>query len=79
MHEGNCYEVFNFITIIPIERLRPVTFNIKILFSSTTTVTPDDDGVFIPVHKFEFVDFEEIFNRALSYEPMQEPTYAIGE
>lgn len=67
--------------MVPTQRLRPVSSGIKILFCSTTIVTPmnQDDAVSIPVHKFELVDFEEIANLAATYDPNQLPVHTLGE
>lgn len=64
---------------VPIERLRPVSSNIKITLSVHTIAHPmkDNDVLFIPLHKFELVDFEHLHNIPTTYVPHQLPTYAI--
>lgn len=62
-----------------IQKLRPFSSDIKIIYAITTIGNPMRDKVFIPTHKFEQVDFEEMGNLANTYDPSQLPTYSLGK
>lgn len=79
IHEGNMYVLQNFQVKESTGNLRPVSSNMSIVFTHMTTMTPlVDDLPAIPMHKFEFVQLQDLRNFCNSYSSDLLPTNSIG-
>lgn len=77
MLEGHIYEISNFIIEEATGDFRPVHFNLRIKFSSSTTVQQIPENVVdIPRHKFEIVQMPDIARNIDTYST--DRTFAIG-
>lgn len=76
--EGNIYKVENFRVRYTIGRLKPVSTKLCICLLSSTNIVGVENDVVIPTHKFEFMDFEDLFAECNKYTNEENPEFAIG-
>lgn len=77
--EGNTYEIQNFIVREPLGRMRPVSSDKVVVFTTFTRILNFAIPIgTIPRHKFEIQPFPEIHDIATSFSNTLSPLYAIG-
>ena len=71
--------ISNFYTKEALGNLKPVTSDILINFSQSTTVEKvEEDDFMIPKYKFEFVDLSDLLSVASANEGVEFPEFSTG-
>ena len=77
--EGKIYDIYTFICCDCFGKLRPVSSNISIVFTSQTVVLPTPNEIStIPRHKFEITELSQLYSLKRSYPLDVIPSHAIG-
>lgn len=80
LSEENVYNLKNFRIVIASEKLRPVSSDINVIFSNSTTtqIVPLEVST-IRRHKFEIVELCHVYNSARMQPPNEAPEFAVGK
>lgn len=79
IYEGNSYEIENLIVREPLGRMRPVSSDKVVVFTTFTRILNFPIPVAtIPRHKFEIQPFSEVHEIAACFSHSLSPLYAIG-
>lgn len=79
--EGNLYEITNFVVRQATGALKPVSSTTCIVLTQSTIAEQilNDAITPIPMHKFELVELEELYDIVKSYPLDEIPANAIGD